>query len=314
MSRAIIPNKFRGMTPILPTTIFENNELDLESQRNLVRYCLDCGAVAIGHLAFASEFHKLTDAMRCAVIRTVVEEVNGRVPVFIGCAGASNRIAVDLAKQAQDLGADMVMACTPYVTIPDWDGTRRYFADVCNAVNLPVILQDIGSSAAILTAERILQLCEENANMRHVKPEGGNFLAKVAKLFELAGDKLDIIGGFGGKHMIHLLRLGVTAFMTGTEAVDVHGAVVHAYLTGDVERAARIYYEKLLPYFMFYGDYSEELLKVMLHRRGIITCAKALEPATPQRMSAAEMREFLWTLDRIPFTPWKNGALSFDCN
>ncbi len=305
--KAPIPPRFRGMTPILPTAVDPRGDIDEASQRNLVRYCLDCGAVAIGHLAFASEFFKLTAKQRRQVIEVTVDEVAGRVPVFIGAAGASNRIAVDYAKEAEDLGADMVMASTPYVTVPDWEGMRSYYADVCAAVKVPVILQDTVPSSATLTAERIVQLSKENPNLRHVKPEGAGFLAKIAKLNELGEGKLDIMGGYGGKHMIHMLRLGVTSFMTGTEAVDLHASVVGAYLAGDEKKAADIYYGKLLPYFMFYEEYSEELLKKMLHMRGIIACPDALKPRAPARMSEAEWKEFLWTLERIPFTPWKTA-------
>lgn len=305
-----IPRQFKGMMPILPTTVNPDGSLDLESQRKLVHYALDCGAVAIGHLAFASEFFKLTVPERGKVISTLVAEVNGQVPVFIGVSGPSNRIAVEYAKQAQDLGADMLMASIPYVTVPDWKTVRGYYKDVCSATPLPVILQDTGLSAAMFTPEHVLELADENPNMRNVKPEGPDFLTKTVKLKEMAGDRFDITGGYGGKHMIHMLRRGVTSFMTGTEALDLHAAVVNAYLSGDAARSAQLYYDKLLPYFMFYEQYSEELLKRMLYQRGIIACPDALKPAVPSRMSEVEMAEFQWTLERIPFTPWKDSPLN----
>lgn len=310
MAHAKIPTQFMGMMPILPTTIDTNGKLDLDSQRALIRYSLDCGTVAIGHLAFASEFFKLTLQERALVIKTVVEEVNGQVPVFIGVAGASNRIAVDYAKQAADLGADMLMASIPYVTVPDWTGVRRYYRDICKAAPLPMILQDTVLSSALFTPEHILELMQDNDNMRNAKPEGKDFLAKTAKLKELCGDRLDITGGYGGKFMLQMLRQGVTSFMTGTEALDLHAAIVHAYLQNDDAKAAALYYDKLMPYFAFYEEYSEELLKRMLHMRGIIACPDALAPAVPSRMSQIEWKEFLAALDRIPFSPWKDSPLN----
>jgi dihydrodipicolinate synthase/N-acetylneuraminate lyase len=87
--------------------------------------------------------------------------------------------------------------------------------------------------------------------------------------------------------------------MTGTEALDLHGAAVQAYLDGDEERAARIYFEQILPYFMFYDDYSKELLKGMLHARGVMDHPDVIAPAGAPPMSAIERREFEWVLDRI---------------
>ena len=63
-------------------------------------------------------------------------------------------------------------------------------------------------------------------NILYVKAEGTDFLAKTQKVMDLLGERMQVIGGFGGKHMIHMLRLGVTSFMTGTEMLDLHGRIV----------------------------------------------------------------------------------------
>ena len=49
--------------------------------------------------------------------------------------------------------------------------------------------------------------------------------------------------------------------MTGTEALDLHNAAVKAYLDGSEDKAAEIFYEKIMPYFTFYDNYSEEITK-----------------------------------------------------
>lgn len=295
---------FRGMMPIMPTAITETGDLDEKSQRRLVHYCLDCGAVAIGHFGFASEFHKIPEDHRRQLIQIIVNEVSGRVPVFIGVTAPSNRMAVNYAKEAESLGADMLMASIPYVNVPDARGTFEYYSRLSEAVSLPIIIQDAGHSASVLTPDLVYRMYCEIERVHYIKAEGKDFLAKTAALTKLSGGKLPIIGGAGGKHMIHMLRLGVTAFMTGTEALDIHASVVDAYLAGDEEEAARIYYERILPYFMFYIDYSEELLKWMLHTRGVMDCPKVLSPPAAPPMSDIERQELNWVLERIG---WKKG-------
>lgn len=102
--------------------------------------------------------------------------------------------------------------------------------------------------------------------------------------------------------MIHLLRIGVTAFMTGTEALDIHTVVVKAYLDGDEGTAADIYYQRLLPYLLFYSEHYRELLKAMLYRRSIIDCPKVIPPAGKAPMSEIKWREFEWILERVGLT------------
>ena len=297
----ILGTRFRGMTPIMPTAITERGSLDESGQRRVIDYCLENGAVALGHFGYASEFYKIADPDRRRLIELIVEHVKGRVPVFIGVTGLSNRIMTEYARQAEDLGADLLMVSLPYVNLPDKDGALRLFEELAEVVGIPIIIQDTGTTSSILTADLIARVVNEIGGVHSVKAEGTNFLAKTAQLTERLGNKIQVIGGAGGKHLIHLLRLGVTAFMTGTEALDIHGAVVHAYLNGNEEEAARIYFERLLPYLMFYMDHPEELLKRMLHFRGVIDCPAVIEPRQAPPMSEVEWREFEWVLRRIGY-------------
>jgi dihydrodipicolinate synthase/N-acetylneuraminate lyase len=291
---------FRGMMPILPTAITEMGEIDEASQRRLAQYCLKCGAVAIGHLGGASEFYKVPDFDRPRIIEIVVDEVAGRVPVFIGATATTARAAVHYAQEAERLGADMVMVGCPYMDVPDRDGMYDYYRAISDAISIPIIVQDTGTSDAILSPEFLGRLYDEIENVYYAKVEGRWFLTKIAAVLERPTG-LVVIGGAGGKHLIHMLRIGVTAFMTGTEALDIHAGVVNAYLSGDEDAAARIYYEQLLPYLLFYMDHNRELLKGMLHERGIIDCPKVIPPAPGAPMSDIERREFEWVLDRIGF-------------
>jgi dihydrodipicolinate synthase/N-acetylneuraminate lyase len=293
---------FRGMMPILPTAIHENGEVDEPSQRRLVQYCLKCGAVAIGHLGGASEYFKIADDDRRRLIEIVVDEVQGRVPVFIGATAAATRAAVSHAALAENLGADMLMVAMPYVAKPTREELFDYYRAVAEAVSIPIIIQDTAKSDALLNIDLIWRMYEELPNIHFVKAEGQDFISKSESLLKRSNGTMGVIGGAGGRHMIHLLRIGVTSFMTGTEALDVHSAVVNAFLSGNEDEAADIYYSRLLPYLMFYREHSKELLKGILHRRGIIDCPKVIPPTGVAPMSDVKAEEFEWILKRVGLT------------
>lgn len=292
-------NPFRGMMPIMPTAITATGALDETSQRRLVQYCFSCGAVAIGHFGIASEFHKVSDGDRRRLIDLIVDEVAGRVPLFIGVTSPGVGISLDYAREAEQLGADLIMASLPYADIPEANGALAFYEALSRATSLPVIVQDTPASSSVLTAELLWRMFNEIERIQHVKAEGTNFLEKTAALIQLSGGTLSVIGGAGGRHLFHLLRLGVTAFMTGTEALELHGAAVKSFLEGDEEAAAEIYFQRILPYLEFYLDHPEELLKTMLHARGVIDCPRVIAPRSSTAMSDVEQREFNWILDRI---------------
>jgi 2-keto-3-deoxy-L-arabinonate dehydratase len=292
---------YPGMLPIMPTVVDQHSDIDAAGQRRVIQYCLQCGAVAIGHFGFASEFHKLTETERVYLIELIVREVDGRVPVFIGVTSPSNRIAMERARAAASMGVDMLLAAIPYVTVPDKKEVISYFEALSSATALPIIVQDTPLSATMLDAQTLLRMATGIEHLDYIKMEGDDALQKSAELLRISEGTARIIGGYGGKHMIHLLRLGVTSFMTGTEALDLHASVVSAYLGGRQEEATKIYYERIMPYLSLYMDHPDELLKYMLHVRGVIDCEDTIAPLGGPRISESEQSELDWVLDRIGF-------------
>jgi dihydrodipicolinate synthase/N-acetylneuraminate lyase len=294
-------NDYYGMMPILPTAITPDRQIDEKSMRRLVQYCLKYNAAAIGHFGVASEFHKIPDADRRLLTEIIIDETAGRVPVFIGISAQGFDAALKYADEAASLGADIIMAALPMINRPTREEAYNFYRDISDTVSLPIIIQDIPESADVLSADLACRMYKEIEHVQYVKAEGLGFMAKIQEIFTLSGGELEVIGGAGGKNMIHLLRMGITSFMTGTEALDLHSGAVQAFLAGDEQKAAEIYYQKIMPYFAFYEANSEALLKKMLHMRGIIDHPDIYGPLAAKPLSQIEWREFNWTLDRIGF-------------
>ncbi|OQA67121.1 MAG: L-2-keto-3-deoxyarabonate dehydratase [Firmicutes bacterium ADurb.Bin262] len=289
--------KFYGMMPILPTPVDAEGDIDREDIVSLVGYCVGAGAVAVGHLAGASEYAAVGREDRETIIRCVVEAAKGKLPVFIGAAACSVQDSVYNAKAAQDLGADMIMLCSPPYGSGTPDEVFAFYERVCGAVNLPVIVQDTGGSWEVFTPDFLIKLYHEIENIGYVKAEGGHWLEKMRALMLRAPEGMQIIGGAAGKNMMQMLDMGVTAFMTGTEAQEIHRSVVDAYLSGDREKAALLYRTTLLPYLELYcANNYNKALKHMLKRRGIIKNDALLYP----RVEANPVSEYLLgELDRV---------------
>ena len=300
-------NNFYGMMPILPTAITPDGKIDEKSMRRLVQYCIKFDAAAIGHFGFASEFHKISDTDRRVLTEIIVDEAAGSVPVFIGINSQGFNISLRYAEEAEKLGADIIMAALPLINLPTREEAYNLYKDISSTSSLPIIIQDIPESANVLSPDLVWEMYQEIENVKYVKAEGTGFISKTQEIINLSKGELEVIGGAGGKSMIHLLRMGITSFMTGTEALDFHNGTVQAFLDGDEEKAADIYYNKIMPYFAFYDNYPEELLKAMLKERGIIDHPDIIAPSAKQPMSEIEWREFNWILDRIGFRKkWPN--------
>ncbi len=293
---------FKGMTPILPTVLTPAGEPDLDAQAKLVEYALSCGAVAIGHMGGASEYHKIDGGDRDLLLRSLVKQVAGRAKVFVGTTDVARKTALRQAEEAADQGADLIMVCSPIIGTLSKDQLLSYYIDVGKASSLPIILQDTGASTGVYSADFILEACDKVPSIGYVKSEGINCLPKSKTLTKTLGNSVQVIGGNGGYAMPTLLRLGVTAFMTGTECVDVHDDTIQAFFAGDSDLADSLYYETILSYLYFYVYNTRFFLKYMLVRRGVLSQVNPVWPdegGDPDPFIIAEMDRTLENINRI---------------
>ena len=200
---------------------------------------------------------------------------------------------------AYELGADLLMVCSPVVGQMGKDDLLRFYEAVAAETPLPIIVQDTGASSGTYSAAFVEQLCEKIPTVGYVKAEGAGFLRKTVDLQKLVGNDVQVIGGAAGFYMPQLLRQNVCAFMTGTESVDLHGAVVHAYLNGEIDKAIDLYYTTVLPYLELFKLSPHHMLKYMLMKRGIISNVNTLFPYDEEPTDPLVLQEFDYMWERI---------------
>ncbi|MBP8298477.1 MAG: dihydrodipicolinate synthase family protein, partial [Burkholderiales bacterium] len=144
MSQAVSA-RYKGVFPVVPTTFTETGELDLESQKRCLDFMIDAGSNGLAILANFSEQFVLSDAERETLTRVILEHVKGRVPVIVTTTHFSSRVCAERSRQAQDLGAAMVMAMPPYhgatIRVSE-EKTYEFFAALSSAIGIPIMIQD----------------------------------------------------------------------------------------------------------------------------------------------------------------------------
>ncbi|HEY8291445.1 MAG TPA: dihydrodipicolinate synthase family protein, partial [Thermomicrobiales bacterium] len=140
---------FRGVFTIPVTPFDRHGNLDEDSLKNEVDWCVRAGAHGIVAPVNASESPTLLDDERKRVTRLVVETTAKRVPVVIGVSGVSTQASVMFTKYARQLGADAVIAMPPYgVRLADPESVFAFYQAVADAADdLPVFIQNWGGPA-----------------------------------------------------------------------------------------------------------------------------------------------------------------------
>jgi dihydrodipicolinate synthase/N-acetylneuraminate lyase len=103
------PSRFHGVFVALVTPMKANEELDYAKLRAFTERLIRNGVHGLIPLGSTGEYYALSAGEREAVIRTVVETTDGRVPVVAGTNAGATSDVIAFSRQAEQLGCDGVM-------------------------------------------------------------------------------------------------------------------------------------------------------------------------------------------------------------
>lgn len=284
MTARVLPS-FRGVFPVVPTTFTDGGELDLDSQRRCVDFMIDAGSDGLCILANFSEQFSLSDEERERLTRVILEHVRGRVPVIVTTTHFSSRICAERSRQAQALGAAMVMVMPPYhgatLRVAE-EGIFGFFDAVSRAVDVPVMVQDAPMSGTPLSAAFLARMAREIEQVSYFKVESQGATAKLRELIRLGGDAVQ--GPWDGEEGITLLPdldAGATGSMTGGAFPDGLRPIVSAHAAGRREKAAERY-RQWLPLINYENRQCGPLAaKALMKEGGVIACELPRAPLPP---------------------------------
>ncbi len=269
--------QMRGVYTI-PVTPFDRNgnNIDEDSLKNQVNWCVLAGAHGVVAPVNASEGPTLTDDERRRVTRIVVETVDKRVPVVIGVSGVSQQSAVLYARYARQVGADSVIAMPPYgVRVTEPETIFAYYQAVADAADgLPVWIQNwSGPIGTVMGVPQLVRMLQEIDNVSYVKEESGNALHMMTEIIARAGEACEgVMGGMGGKYLMNEASRGACGTMPACHVTDVHVSLWNALEAGNADKARRIY-NRMLPLLNFESAFAGACYKEVLRRRGVIANA-----------------------------------------
>jgi 5-dehydro-4-deoxyglucarate dehydratase len=129
---------FNGLL-FFPITPYQSDgEVDLAELAAHVKRGVDAGAGGVFVACGTGEFSALEPGEYAEVVRTAVEAIAGRVPVFAG-AGGPVRTARRFADRAKDAGADGILLLPPYLTEASGPGLVGYVREATRQ-DLPAIV------------------------------------------------------------------------------------------------------------------------------------------------------------------------------
>ena len=291
-------SQITGIFNILATPFHADGSVDYDSLRRLSDFQVKMGTYGLTILGVMGEAAKLTVEERTRVMETVVETVDGRVPIVVGASHPDMATCVSLAGEAISGGAAGGMIAPPTNPGADDDWVYSYYSDLAGKIDGAIVVQDFPKINDVYMSPAVIaKIANEIPSARYLKLEDPPLMEKTRAILEGA-EQIEIFGGLGGMFLLEELNAGTSGTMTGFAFTEILVAIYDAFNTGDKARATEIF-DQYLPLIRYENqpEINLTIRKELLHRRGAIANATPREPFRP--IDAGTHEEISWALERV---------------
>lgn len=265
-----------GVISVINTPFNSDNKIDLDSLRRYIDHSISCGVSGFLVPAMAAEVNKLSFEERRIMVETVLDQVNGKIPVIGGASSLDTQGMLKNAKMLNELGCDGILVSVPYKDKKSYKKTIYLIAETNPGF---LMIQDWEFNGFGIPLDIIVELFDEIDIFKHLKVEVVPAGLKYSQVIKATKGKLIVSGGWASSQMIEGLDRGVNAFMS-TILPDLYAQIYQLHLKGERETARKLFY-KLVPILAFshqHIDISIHFNKRMLFRQGIYSTPNVREP------------------------------------
>lgn len=270
---------FGRMLTAMATAFTDDGVLDLDGTAAIAAYLVDHGHDGVVVSGTTGESPTTSVAECGEILRAVKDAVGDRATVVAGVGTNATAHSIELARQAEKLGADGLLLVTPYYNKPSQAGVLHHFQQVVGATGTPVILYDVpGRTVTTIALDTYAAIKGETVVA--VKDAGADF-ARGVKLRELgyavySGDDVATLGW---------LAHGATGVVSvvGHAAGHQIRSMIEDFLDGNTEAALKTY-TRLLPAteaIMGVANYGATTAKAALQLLGVIDNRNVRGPLVP---------------------------------
>lgn len=236
------------LSTAMVTPFTDTNHVDFDQLHSIVEHLLSTGTTSIVVNGTTGESPVLTHKEKIEVIQSVVQQVNGRVPVIAGTGSNATAQTIEFTKEVEQLGVDGCMLVTPYYNKPNQRSLLAHFTAVADAAEKPVMLYNIpGRSVINMDVHTTVQL-SKHPTIAWMKEASGD-TSQITEVMLKSDSSLKVYSGDDGL-ALPLYAAGakgivsVASHVVGNEMT----AMFDAFDRGDTELAAHIH-QVLQPVF-----------------------------------------------------------------
>jgi 4-hydroxy-tetrahydrodipicolinate synthase len=283
--------ELRGVFPLVPFAVTENQELDLDGLAHNVDFLARSGAHGLIAFGCMGEFYAPSEDEFNKVVEVAVQAADGRLAVVVGTTFQNSKECIRRTLHAEKVGADGVMIAPPYVINLTEDALVDHYSAVNAAVEeIQIMLYNYpplagGFNVTPPVWDRLLEL----EHIKAVKESNGDVWHRTNVLTKIA-DRINVFSGgegwllgdalLGGRGVVSLFGIAVPKTVL---------ALYNACMDRDLEKAIPLHRKFTELCGFLTGENEVAYLKATAEFGG----QRAGRPRSPYQPADAELRGVL---------------------
>ena len=234
---------FRGSGVALVTPFDENNNINYEKLKELIEFHIANNTDSIIICGTTGESSALSNDEKKELIKYSVEISNKRIPIIAGTGSNNTKIAIEMSKYAESVGADGLLVVTPYYNKCTQESLYMHYKAIANEVTIPIILYNVPSRTCVdINIDTIIKLSKIK-NICGIKEASTD----VSKISCILSHKLDNFAVYSGNDDLILPILALGGDGVISVAANIIPSQIHcickSMFNNEYSNAQKIYYK-----------------------------------------------------------------------
>ncbi len=227
-------------------TPFTDDGINFDCFGKMIEHQIKGGTDALVILGTTGEPATMSETEKEKLMRYAVERAKGRIKLIFGTGGNNTEKAVAMTKLAESLGADGILAVTPYYNKCTQNGLVEYYKAICGATSLPVICYNVPGRTGVNILPATMERIADIPNMAGIKEASGN-MQQVMETARRIRYKCDLYSGEDALNLPILCAGGSAVISVVSNLVpDQVKLLVRCVQNGDLSAANNVN-DTLLP-------------------------------------------------------------------
>jgi 4-hydroxy-tetrahydrodipicolinate synthase len=255
----------KGVVPVQLCPFTDDGELNIDGLKQNTEFLVDFAKggkdLVVMTNGSTTEFYANSIEEQNTVIKTVVDVVDGKVPVVAGVSQAGTGETIKMAKSAQEAGADCAMVVLPYYHKPSSEGLFQHYKKIAESVDISVMIYNNPDVSGLLVGPELMHRLSKIDNIAAVKDNTPLVEHYFMNSAQIDSDDMVLLNGRGELEFVGSAAYGYKyrGFVTfiANFAPSLSYDVYDAVMKKDFEKA-QVALERMLPLYRALGEFNRK--------------------------------------------------------